>query len=107
MAPKPVSELVVESGQPVKKGKFAQFMEKQAEMARQKQDEAQQKRDEVANAQKATTTTSAQGPAKSSKRSDYQARVDAATRYADISEEELASEPVPPPKVKRKKKKKA
>lgn len=107
VAPKPASELVVESGQPVKKGKFAQFMEKQAEMARQKQDEAQQKRDEVANAQKATTTTSAQGPAKSSKRSDYQARVDAATRYADISEEELASEPVPPPKAKRKKKKKA
>lgn len=82
-APKPVSDVVVESGEPVKKGRFATFMEKQMQAAQAKQEEAQRKRDEIAAAQKAnrTPTTSAQGPRTSSKRSDYQSRVDSASRY--------------------------
>ena len=107
--PKTEEELAVQSGQPVKKGKFAQFMEKQAEMAREKQQEAQQKRDEVAEAQKENRSTSAQGPAKSAKRSDYQSRVDAASKLKKKAQAKESAEPVvhPQPAHHRKKKKKA
>lgn len=107
--PKTEEELAVQSGQPVKKGRFAEFMEKQAEMARQKQEEAQRKRDEIAEAQKATRTTSPQGPAKSAKRSDYQSRVDAASKFNKKSVVDAEAEPVsqPQPAHHRKKKKKA
>lgn len=108
VAPRPASEMAVESGQPVKKGRFAQFMEKQAELAREKQEEAQRKRDEIAEAQKATRTSGAQGPAKSSKRSDYQSRVDAATKFSKKAEPVEAEAVVhPQPAHHRKKKKKA
>lgn len=106
--PKTAEELAVESGQPVKKGKFAQFMEKQQELAREKQEEAQQKRDEMAEAQKTTRTSSAQGPAKSAKRSDYQSRVDAATKFSKKPQPVEAEAVVhPQPAHHRKKKKKA
>lgn len=109
VAPRPASEMVVESGQPVKKGRFAEFMEKQAEAARKQQEEAQRKRDEAAAAQKDVRSTSAQGPAKSSKRSDYQSRVDAATKYSKTDGETEVVDPVvhPQPAHHRKKKKKA
>lgn len=108
VAPRSPEEMAVESGQPVKKGRFAQFMEKQAELAREKQEEAQRKRDEMAEAQKASRSTSAQGPAKSQKRSDYQSRVDAATKFTK-NNAAVQTEPVvhPQPAHHRKKKKKA
>lgn len=107
--PKTEEELAVQSGQPAKKGRVAQFMEKQAEMAREKQAEAQTKRDEVAEAQKETRTDSAQGPTKSAKRSDYQSRVDAATKLKKKNDGSADQEPVehPQPAHHRKKKKKA
>jgi len=109
VAPKTAEELAVQSGQPVKKGRFAEFMEKQAEIAREKQEEAQRRRDEAVAAQKATATTGAQGPAKSTKRSDYQSRVDAATRYRkDATDAVLVqSGPAGQSPQRRKKKKKA
>lgn len=107
--PKTEEELAVQSGQPVKKGRFAQFMEKQAELAREKQEEAQRKRDEMAEAQKETRTSSAQGPAKSAKRSDYQSRVDAATKLKKKQGAAADAEVVdhPQPAHHRKKKKNA
>ncbi len=112
VAPKSPEQLAVESGQPVKKGRIAEWMEKQAELARQKQEEAQQKRDEAAAAQKSTATAGAQGPAKSAKRSDYQNRVDAATKLKRKATAKKSSEPVEHPqpahhRKSRKKKKKA
>jgi YidC/Oxa1 family membrane protein insertase len=108
VAPKTAEELAVQSGQPVKKGRFAEFMEKQTEAARQKQEEAQRKRDEVTAAQKEARSTSAQGPAKSTKRSDYQSRVDAATRYRKENSGTATAETAPAvqqrPRPKRKKK---
>lgn len=80
--PRPVNDVVVESGEPVKKGRFAQWLENQQEKARQVQEEQQRKRDEQAAALKATRTTEAGGPRTSSKRSDYQSRVDAATKMS-------------------------
>lgn len=107
VAPRSPEDMAVQSGE-VKKGRFAQWMEKQQELARQKQEEAQQKRDEIAEAQKASRTTSAQGPAKSAKRSDYQSRVDAASKFNKKAAPATA-EPVthPQPAHHRKKKKKA
>ena len=107
VAPRSPEDMAVQSGD-VKKGRFAQWMEKQQELARQKQEEAQQKRDEIAEAQKASRTTSAQGPAKSAKRSDYQSRVDAASKFNKKAAPATA-EPVthPQPAHHRKKKKKA
>lgn len=96
VAPRPISDVVVE-GQPVKKGRFAAYMEKQAEVARQRQEEAQRKRDEQAEALKSARSTSAQGPAKSSKRSDYQSRVDAATRYNQNASAEAETGDAPRP----------
>lgn len=107
--PRTAEEMAVQSGQPVKKGRFAEFMEKQAEAAREKQEEAQRKRDEIAEAQKSTRTTSAQGPQKSAKRSDYQSRVDAASRYNKSTgvESDVEPEVQPQPANRRKKKKNA
>lgn len=109
VAPKTEEELAVMSGQPVKKSRFAEFMEKQTEAARLKQEEAQRRRDEIATAQKSTTTTSQQGPAKSTKRSDYQNRVDAATRYRKDAADAVVvqSGPAGQAQQRRKKKKKA
>lgn len=108
-APRPASEMAVQSGEPVKKGRFATFMEKQAELAREKQEEAQRKRDEVVEAQKSSRASSPQGPAKSQKRGDYQSRVDAATKFAKANGGSVPAEPVvhPQPAHHRKKKKKA
>lgn len=109
--PKTAEELAVQSAQPVKKGRFASFMEKQAELARQKQEEAQEKRDEAAEAQKTTRTTSAQGPAKSSKRSDYQSRVDAASKLnkktGSAADDVVVEHPQPAHHRKAKKKKRS
>ena len=105
--PKSAEEMAVQSGEPVKKGKFASFMEKQQELARQKQEEAQQKRDEVAEAQKSTRTASAQGPAKSAKRSDYQSRVDAASKMSKKAEPIETEDIVHPQPAHHRKKKKA
>jgi YidC/Oxa1 family membrane protein insertase len=107
--PKSEEELAVMSGQPAKKGRFAEFMEKQAEAAREKQEEAQRKRDEIAAAQKSTATTGPQGPAKPAKRSDYQNRVDAATRYRKGAADAVVVEsgPAAQPAQRRRKKKKA
>lgn len=101
--PRPISDVVVESGEPVKKGRFAQYMANMQEKARVQQEEAQRKRDEMAEAQKPTRTSSPQGPAKSAKRSDYQSRVDAATKYNPEAEE---TEPAPQDQPTGKKKKK-
>ncbi|MCO5218918.1 MAG: membrane protein insertase YidC [Thermomicrobiales bacterium] len=105
--PRPLDELVVQSGEPVKKSRFTQFMEAQQEKARQQQEAAQKRRDEAAAAQKPTRTTSPQGPAKSAKRSDYQSRVDAATKYAaktDGDVIDVESTPVQQPTGQKKKK---
>lgn len=91
VAPKTAEEMAVQSSQPPKQGKFAQWMAKQQEMAQQKQAEAQSRRDEVANAEKANKPAGTAAPAGSAKRSDYQSRVDAASKLkkngADAAEE--------------------
>lgn len=108
VAPKTEEEMAVISGQPAKKGRFAQWVEKQQANAAAQQEAAQKKRDEAAEAQKATTTTSAQGPAKSAKRGNYQSRVDAATKYTKKGQPAEAEAVVhPQPAHHRKKKKKA
>ena len=106
--PRPLDELVVQSGEPVKKSRFTQFMVAQQEKARQQQEAAQKRRDEAAAAQKTSRTTAPQGPAKSAKRSDYQSRVDAATKYAaktDGDVIDVESTPVQQPTGQKKKKK--
>ena len=80
VAPKTAEEMAVQSGNPPKQGKFAQWMAKQQEAAQQKQAEAQARRDEIATAQKTTKSAGTAAPAGSAKRSDYQSRVDAATK---------------------------
>lgn len=108
VAPRSPEDMMVVSGEAPKRGKFQEWMAKQQEAAQQKQAEAQRQRDEAAAAAKSTRTVSPQGPAKSAKRSDYQSRVDAASKYAKTDEAEIIdveAQSAAPTKTSQKKKK--
>lgn len=111
VAPKTAEEMAVQSANPPKQGRFAQWMAKQQEMAQQKQAEAQARRDEIAAAQKATKSSGTAAPSGSAKRSDYQSRVDAASKLKKNGDATGTGEPTPAParttNQRRKKKKKS
>jgi YidC/Oxa1 family membrane protein insertase len=91
-APRNIDDVVVVSGQkPEPKGRFAKWMAQQQEKAQ----EMQRKQQEAAKEATAKPAASAAAAKTSKKRSDYQARVDAASRYRkNGSEEEIDGEVV-------------